>query len=139
MHRKLKEKRFEVIQERLREHYEKEGWYLHSTTSKNGQFVNHHTHGLQENFGHPDLQIVLHYHPQQIYQFFHYFSSLIKQGTVFEAGKEYHDTLTYPIRFESFTEGERNVLRVIFCDKEGRFPEEPDCEPTYKQQTAQFQ
>ena len=95
---------------------------------------NFHTHGL-EKYGHPDLQIVIEYPPQEIARILNTIGLRIQDGARFAAGDLikgiYEDC---DVRLDTFEETGRNVLRVIIPDKFSRFPEDPICEYPYNLQ-----
>lgn len=95
---------------------------------------NFHTHGL-EKYGHPDLQIVIEYPPQEIARILNTIGLRIQDGARFAAGDLikgiYEDC---DVRLDTFEETGRNVLRVIIPDKFNRFPEDPICEYPYNLQ-----
>lgn len=93
-----------------------------------------HTHGLAK-YGHPDLQIVIEYPPQEIARILNTIGLRIQDGARFAAGDLiegiYEDC---DVRLDTFEETGRNVLRVIIPDKFNRFPENPNCEFPYNLQ-----
>ena len=95
---------------------------------------NFHTHGLAK-YGHPDLQIVIEYPPQEIARILNTIGLRIQDGARFSAGDLiqgiYEDC---DVRLDTFEETGRNVLRVIIPDKFNRFPEDPNCEHPYNLQ-----
>lgn len=110
---------------------------IHLTTSECGKFANLHTHGLENSYGHPDLQIVLNYRPYQVEEYFRHLISLISSGVAFEP-QIYEDVFSHPIRFQFFRESGREVLRVIFADRNNFFPEDEQCDPSYSEQLIVF-
>lgn len=95
---------------------------------------NFHTHGL-EKYGHPDLQIVIEYPPQEIARILNTIGLRIQDGARFAAGdliKGIYEGCD--VRLDTFEETGRNVLRVIIPDKFNRFPEDPICEYPYNLQ-----
>ena len=95
---------------------------------------NFHTHGL-EKYGHPDLQIVITYPPQEIARILNTIGLRIQAGEHFAAGDLikgiYEDC---DVRLDAFEESGRSILRVIIPDKYNRFPENPKCEQPYNLQ-----
>lgn len=99
------------------------GWIVHfvGDDSDSPTRLNIHTHGLQENYNHPDLQIVLGI-PQQVVQpILHQIVDRIKAGEKFGDGDVLEDIIAdgLPIKLVSATECNRSVLRLIFPDKSG--------------------
>lgn len=95
---------------------------------------NFHTHGLAK-YGHPDLQIVIDYPPQEIARILNTIGLRIQAGEHFSSGDLikgiYEDC---DVRLDTFEETGRNVLRVIIPDKFNRFPEDPNCAYPYNLQ-----
>ena len=103
-------------------------------------FVNYHTHGFTETWGHQDLQIVVPLDPQTAHRLFWEFADRIKSGEIFKEG----DTVSGIIQgfdvvlFET-TETGRDVLRIIFPDPNGRFPIAESCDELYSKQLEELQ
>lgn len=95
---------------------------------------NFHTHGLAK-YGHPDLQIVIEYPPQEIARILNTIGLRVQDGARFSAGDLiqgiYEDC---DVRLDTFEETGRNFLRVIIPDKFNRYPEDPNCEYPYNLQ-----
>jgi hypothetical protein len=111
----------------------KYGWYAHyvaddddSPTGFNG-----HTHGFEESWKHPDIQIVIAMPQTQIHGIMAQMADLIKEGAKFEPGTEYNEVLQgYPVKFGWAREGgDRRVLRMILPDKQGRVARDEITEP----------
>ena len=83
---------------------------------------NLHTHGLQECFNHPDLQIVFPLPPDVAAGILHNIVDRIREGEVFKDGTVAQDIVAYelPVKFAAATESGRQVLRVILPDAEGQ-------------------
>lgn len=126
-------KAIEELKKREQAMLKNPGWFTHAVLddqdSPNG--VNIHTHGLQENFNHLDLQICADMHPKYAHLIL---SNLIEDGI--KKGKTYaHGTRTtdaiepapeyigmkYEVLFLEANEGNRKVLRIIFPEKDGTF------------------
>lgn len=110
--------------EKQRANMEKYGWIAHfitdhDPTSPTG--VNVHTHGLVENFNHPDLQVVLPIPPQVAHGLLCAAIDQIKAGTRFHAGQQYDKICgnDYKITFVQAIEGDRAVLRMILPTPNG--------------------
>jgi len=116
-----------------KEMLDEHGWYLHyvpnDTQAPND--TNCHTHGLFENFGHPDLQICFPLHPDLAHQIIATIVSEIKKGARFEQDRTYLGILEneYPIRFIQAVECGRKVLRALIPDEQGGYGA-----PMYKEQ-----
>ncbi|SEN50448.1 DUF4262 domain-containing protein [Lihuaxuella thermophila] len=113
---------------------EKYGWYIHYQTD--GNRIDAHTHGLSENFNHPDLQIVLPISHEAVQGIFRELVDQIKEGKVFEEGKRYDAMIggKYQVEFIKVPESGREVLRILFPDPKGKLPSEEDCDPMYRRQ-----
>lgn len=91
--------------------------------------VNLHTHGLEESFNHPDLQVCLPLDPSIGHGVLSAVVSRIKEGRKFKDCEEVEGVLQkgFSVMFVEAEEGGRKVLRVILPDAEGRLkPEEID-------------
>lgn len=123
------------------------GWIIHAVCNgvacaecgrAENSFVpgacNFHTHGLGK-YGHPDLQIVIDYPPQEIARILNTIGLRIQAGERYSPGDLikgiYEDC---DVRLDTFEETGRNVLRVIIPDKFNRFPEDPNCGYPYNLQ-----
>jgi hypothetical protein len=100
------------------------GWYTHFVIDACG-FPNHtniHTHGLEESFNHLDFQICLPIPAKTAHTIFGSAISKIKNGFVYEDGKEYdHLIEKFSIKTIERTESGRKVLRMIFPDKNNNY------------------
>ena len=112
---------------------ERFGWVAHTMTDQ--PLI--HTHGLQERFDHPDLEIRLAVPPNKRYSFLAPIAEAVKAGRRFQAGEEDHTVFSVPIRFIAREESGRMVLRAIFPDPAGRFPDDPGCPPEWAEQLLQ--
>ena len=99
--------------------------------------VNYHTHGFDETWGHPDLQIVLPLKPATAMDIFWVLAERVKAGEKFEAGKRYSVVAKapYDAMFFKAQEAGRDVLRILIPDAKNRMPEDEGVEPLYKFQT----
>jgi len=97
---------------------------------------NFHTHGLLENYDHPDLQITLPLDMNSSQGIAIRIIADIKEGKFFEVGQKYYGYLKegYPIEFKEFVECDRPVLRVLLCDQNKKMPSEKGCDKYYKKQ-----
>lgn len=106
------------------------GWVVHAITD----LPTAHTHGLEENFGHPDFEVWLPVSPRQRYQLLAALAVAVKAGQRFQAGDEDRTVFSVPVRFVKRTETGRTVLRAVFPDAAGKFPGDPGCAPGYAEQ-----
>lgn len=105
------------------------GWTIdavYPTEDSKSLFANIHTHGLEENFSHKDLQCVMPIDPETIHDIFSIIIEKIKNGDKFEEGKCYSGVLNgdYKVRLVKARESGREVLRVILPDKNNKLHRE---------------
>ena len=102
-----------------------QGWVIHHdmshVTLEDGKNI--HTHGLAENFGHWDLQIVAPLSYDYAEEVLTQIVCQIRSGKRFYAGRKYF-IKCQQILFRRSVESGRNVLRLIFPDPHGCF--DPD-------------
>lgn len=92
----------------------KHWWYVHLVVG------NVHTHGLQESFGHPDIQVVLPIAPETIHSVIAGIVERIKGGEKFFPSRRYDKVIMdYDVVFGKAREGGREVLRLILPDPVG--------------------
>jgi hypothetical protein len=105
------------------------GWLVHHVFD--GANPNFHTHGLQENFNHPDLQLSFPCAPETAQGILTIVADKIKTGEKFVSGNQYEDIImNYKILFTSAKEFDRIVLRLILPNTDGKY----DSAPVYKAQ-----
>lgn len=105
-------------QEKLAEH----GWIVHFVDGDNSSptGVNVHTHGLMENYDHPDFQIVIPIPPQIIHPILEGLVDRVKEGERFVADELVDEVLHgYQVKMVEAAECGRTVLRVILPDQKG--------------------
>ena len=92
------------------------GFYVH--WEPHGNWINFHTHGIEEKWNHPELQIVLKMKVSVATNIFFAVVQRIRNGEKFEDGQEVVDVIKsgYNIRFFATKEADRNVLRIIIPD-----------------------
>jgi hypothetical protein len=126
------------------DHLRKHGFYAHFVAEEFADlphplshFVNFHTHGFEETWGHPDFQIVMPIRPETALDLFWIFANRVKAGEKFEVGKRYkeiaaapYDTLLVKAR-----EAGRDVLRVLLPDAKNRMPGDKGVDPGFDLQT----
>lgn len=101
---------------------DKYGFFIHFVID--GEHANIHTHGLDENFHHPDLQIALNIPQQSACGLLHAIVDQIRKGKSFETGRDYDEIATLPTRFIRAEECGRTVLRLIIPDRAGTLDRE---------------
>lgn len=127
--KKLKEKENKLMK--------KYGFIIHSVFPTDDEEVlwNHHTHGLKENFNHKDFQIVLPIAPEIVGEVFHGMVYSIKEGENFENISISDKVIeNYNVQLVNVKEGDRELIRIILPDVQGRFPRDKDCDDIYKNQ-----
>lgn len=124
-------------EEKLMEQY---GWFAHVVVADPNipTGYNYHTHGMSVTLGHPDLQIVLPIHEEKCHGIAGTLYDQIKGGASFGDGDEAkipnQDGDSFPVRFIKVREGDREVLRVILPNAEGKLEPKDvatDDEPEY--------
>jgi len=114
------------------------GWYVHSVMNDPDYpySMNIHTHGLLENFKHPDLQICLRISPTVAHAILSGAIELIKAGRTFSDGEiVIGDIISgdLPVLFLKRQECGRDVLRIIAPDPTGCIDKE-NIDPYYLEQ-----
>lgn len=120
LHPEVAEAKFAKEQNELMDKY---GWIAHYVADDSDYPLgaNFHTHGMAENFGHLDLQVVFPVDPQIVHSLFWNVFNRIKEGEQFKDG----DTAEriagggYLVKFVDAIENGRPVLRIILPDKDG--------------------
>jgi hypothetical protein len=105
----------------------KYGWVVHFVTpDKSYPFnINIHTHGFPEKFGHQDIQICAPLSQNIAQGIMHNFAQWLEEGKAFKSGKKYRNIIEgFPVLMLPAMEEGREVLRVIFPDKDGSFETE---------------
>jgi len=123
---------FDLIRQHDRHAIDRHGWSTHTIVASYPHSI--HTHGLREKFGHPDLQVVLHLSPEDLVRLVEPIAVAVSQGRWFRAGEEVADLFRVPVRFREYREGRRTVLRAIFPDDKGRWPEDPTAPQGWRDQ-----
>lgn len=126
---------FEKAQLEFQRMIDEYGWAAHYVPLDK-EHINYHTHGVMENFGHPDFQIVIPLSQHTAHGIMNSLIADIKKGKVFVSGNEYDGFLNggFKLRMETFTECGRPVLRVLFPDMTHKMPHDPECDPSFKKQ-----
>lgn len=120
---------FATIEEHDRHAIEDYGWTAHHIVGDTVPSA--HTHGLSERFGHPDLQVVLPAAPETIQRLLAPLAQAVVNGRTFRAGEESFGVFNVPVRFVERQEGGRPVLRAIYPDPKGKWPDEHGVQPGY--------
>lgn len=121
----------------------KYGWVVHFVfpeKEEDSWHVNYHTHGLQENFNHMDLQVTLPIDKELVHSILHDVVNDIKNGMKYEENKRYSNVIQgFDVKFKKFKEKEREVLRLMFPDANGFLPDENGCDPIYALQNKDIE
>lgn len=114
----------EMVSFQEKENLESHGWYSHFVVPEAGQdWVNYHTHGLPEHYGHPDFQFVLPIDGNTLHALATKLVDRVKKGERFAGGQrvsgitQKHDVLL--IETTETQSNRRRVLRVILPDESG--------------------
>lgn len=97
-----------------------------------------YTNGLQQFYGHRDIQFVLKYSPHQVGQLLNGIAVSIQGGEYLRDGCLLEGTMgdrrLKAMIKEKTPEDQTEVFRIVIEDKNGLFPEDEGCNPTYAQQ-----
>ncbi len=125
------------VKRKQKKSLKKYGWYSHyiKDDSDCPYDVNYHTHGVKNNFDHPDFQIVFPIDVQISHNILFDIIDRVKKGKKFKVGVSYKGILTnnYKLKFIKAQESERDVLRLIFPDEAGNL-DLVDMEESYQRQ-----
>lgn len=109
---------------------EKYGFVIHALTDDPSYYrTNVHTHGLAENHGHPDFQILINLSVNRAHRLLCDLAFRVKNGEVFKAGDRVPKVVkNYAVLLIDREEEGRRVLRVILPDRAGNLEEDKiDC------------
>jgi hypothetical protein len=111
------------------------GW-VSSYESIDRNHINYCTHGVQLNYNHPDFQITLPIGASNAENIARDLIEDVRKGHVFKEGEKYSGYLLggYDLTFKRCVEGDRQVLRVIFPDKNGLMPTDKKANADIKRQ-----
>jgi hypothetical protein len=119
------------------EAFKKCGWYAHYVCGDEDYpfAVNYHTHGFPESFKHKDIQVCLSIPRETIHSIVFTLADRIRAGEVFEAGDQVAKIIGggYLVTFKDAKEDGRDVLRLIFPDRDGNLSRD-DMDDTFAQQ-----
>lgn len=108
---------------------------VHYVPLENG-LANVHTHGVEENYGHPDLQIVLPLEPNLATAVLNgIVDTYINTGNKLVDG-EFNPHLIQDAVAKTVLQEEtgRTVFRIILPDPNAKFPEDEGCQTPYNRQ-----
>lgn len=128
----------ESLEARQAELTKKYGFFSHFVSDANSKFVNYHTHGFRDTWGHDDLQIVIPIPPNIANNLFWTFADRVKAGERFAPDARVDKIVHgHQVILKKAKDGERDVLRIILPDKNGRFPKDPGVDDYFgMQETA---
>ncbi len=107
------------------------GFYAHYLWPPVNGYVNYHTHGLFITKKHLDLQIVLSLEQKLAHGIFWTFVQHINAGETFEPNRFVSGIVKdYPLKLILAEETNREVIRIILPDPQGRFVEQ-GCDPVF--------
>ncbi len=114
------------------------GWLAHYVIddSESPFGVNYHTHGFEEAFDCPNVQVVLPLDYERIHNIVHSLADRLKEGVKIAAGQTLERVLAagFLVTFAEFTDEEgKKLLRMIIPDTEGNL-EQKDQESPYRDQ-----
>lgn len=142
MDERIVERRMNEMKRQQSVALEEYGWFAHYVLDHNGDLdgmANLHTHGIWENFGHRDLQVVLPIQPEVVHGVFANIVAQIQKGRFFQTDKPESKVLeNFEVHFREFEEHGRKVLRLILPDPSGKFPWDEGCESPYSRQTEEL-
>lgn len=102
----------------------KYGWYAECVefdTDYPNEF-NYHTHGILENFGHPDFQVCFRIDEKILHQFMCILVVEIQNGNRFLPEQSYMGIIKdFPAKFIEAWENGRKVLRLLIPNKYGNY------------------
>lgn len=134
---------YELRRQAMRKHEEmllqKHGWilrYVFETEDREFDgLANIYTEGLQENFEHMDIQVVIPYSQQAIYPIVFHMVEMIKRGTVFAPETRSSEILDgADVYFRKFEYRGKPILRMFIPDKNRFLPFEDECDQFFKKQ-----
>lgn len=105
----------------------KYGWMVHFVTPDDDYpfNINIHTHGFPEKFNHPDIQICVPIRPDTAQGILHNIAKMLEKGKVFKVNKKYKNIIeSFSVLICPAKENSREVLRIVFPDKQGSFDSE---------------
>lgn len=142
MDQRIAEKRIKEMKRKQNVALEEYGWFAHYVFDNDGELdemANLHTHGVWENFGHRDLQIIIPIQPEVVHGIFANVIAQIKKGRFFQTDKPENNVINnYDVHFREFEEQGRKVLRIILPDPSGKFPWDEGCEEPYNRQNEKL-
>ena len=120
-----------------REMINEHGFIIHYVFGYDFPLANCHTHGLLENYGHLELQIVLAVPKEAIHGILWNLVDKIKQGKKFKDGDLIEDIIeNLPLKAMEVRKPNESLLRILLPDPNGKFPDDKNCDPYYAKQTT---
>lgn len=113
----------------------KHGFYIHFVDGEEQGYINAHTHGFRESWDHSDFQLVINIDRKVVSDIFWNFANRVKKGEIFSSGMMVDEVIAnYPVRLDTMRENDRDVLRIILPDADGRYPGDHDTSPFFERQ-----
>lgn len=137
------QKKIEDVVDYQNQMIQKYGWYSYGVipnqdVNEHYDYMNIRTHFVGNSFNHPNLQIAMFVGPETAQNILHNTVNEIKQGVVFHDGDIVDNIIEgYPVLFKSIIEDvdpEKALLRIVFPDRNRKFPGDKDCTPAYERQ-----
>lgn len=124
---------FGFMQRILEDMISKDGWAVMHRDWYHSAYVDIRTIGLPENFDHYNLQITAYMHIPIAVYIFRQFVEQIKNKIPLQLDCIYTGILKHHmLKLKKYELDEETVYRIIVSDKQGRFPNDPDCDVDFK-------
>ncbi|MFS0782202.1 DUF4262 domain-containing protein [Bacillus sp. 1P06AnD] len=112
---------------------DKQGWFYEYEELEK-PFANISTRGLKENLNHDDIQIVLSIGEDMAQLILNTIIDNIKEGYKYREGLWNNVIEDQVIEFKKVRDQDRSILRLVFPDSNGLFPEDEKCEAPFNEQ-----
>lgn len=139
------EEKFKKVYEKQQKLLKEKGYYIHniipdesSNLPKNIAYS--HTHGLKENFKHPELEIVLNIDPKIINIIIDNVVAILKKENKKLKDEEMLKNVIakYPVKIKHIIKDNDLICRIVLPDPNGMFPEDSNCIKPYSLQEQIF-
>lgn len=125
MHPKIMARRIEAFTKKQQKMIRNHGYVIHMVAREST-----HTHGLLENFGHPEIECVLPMDPNILGHLLKDLGERVKAGVCLQDGQQLNDLIQHlPVKLVASPNG----LRLILPDPEGKLEKE-EMHPDYAAQ-----
>lgn len=130
-----------IKRKQQRKEFKQRGFFVHMKMPNNSwDMANYHTHGIKTTRNFFDFQIVLPIDSDKALDIFTNLVDAIDNNKTFN-----HNDVVWgiienlPVKLKRAKEDGRSILRVIFPDPHGLFPNEEGCDPLFAaQETIEF-